>query len=248
MSKPSEWGVLYDCDGTLIEKIIGALMPIVSDSALPIEAGQELADLRTTYVDLFVSGRITVEEYRNWLIEEIGLFVRHGLKADAWQKALQHVRLRRGVPELIRDLHGLGVRQAIVSGAIADFVEYVLEINGVLPLIDAVYAAELLHDPEGVVIGHHEHTIVHPGNKGEWSLDFARNFGLDPNRLIGLGDSVGDVALGYLAEHRIGVAETEVQAEILKTMGTMGEIIVIIGNNFQPVSDAIKRRLGLLSI
>ena len=247
MSDPSEWGVLYDCDGTLIKKIIGALMPIVSDGGLPPEAGQELADLRKKYVDLFVSGRISVEEYRNWLIEEIGLFVRYGLKGEAWRAALQHVRLRHGAPELIRELHAIGVRQAVISGAIADFVEYVLEVNGVLPMIDAVYAARLLHDDAGVVVGHHEKTIVHPGNKGDCSLDFAVRFGLDPRKLIGVGDSIGDLALGYLAEHRLGVAETEEQAAMLKSFGTMGEVVMII-DHFQPVSLAIKRRLGLLSI
>jgi phosphoserine phosphatase len=235
---------LYDFDGTLIEKMIGALMPIVSDRAMPREAEQEIVGLRKTYVDLFLAGRITEAEYRTWLIEEIVLFVRYGLKADAWRSALQHVRLRQGVPELIRDLHDLGVRQAIVSGAIADFVEYVLEVNGVLDKIDAVYAARLMHDDTGVVVGHDPKTIVHPGNKGDWSLDFAYRFGLDPQLLIGVGDSIGDVNLGNHAEHRIGVAETEVQAAMLRSFGTMGEVISLT-DHFNPISAAIKRRLGI---
>ena len=245
MSDPKEWGVLYDCDGTLIEKIVGALMPTVSERGLPPAAGEELASLRALYMGLYAAGGITEAQYRHWLQEELALYVRYALKADDWRRALAHVRLRHGVIELIRELHHLGVRQAVVSAAIADFVEFVLEVNGVRPMIDAVFAARLIHDADGIVIGHEEESIVHLANKGERSLAFARSFGLHPHRLVAIGDSLGDATLGHLQEHRIGVAETEEEADVLRRLGAMGEI-VIVGARFDPASDAIRRRLGLL--
>lgn len=246
MPKPKDWGVLYDCDGTLVERIVGALMPTVSDRGLPPEAGQELAEMRARYVALFDAGTITVGQYRNWLLEELALYIRYRLKADEWRRALEHVRLRRGAIELIRELHAVGVRQAVVSAAIHDFVEFVLEVNGIRHMIDAIYAARLVHDERGLVVGHEQDTIVHPGNKGDCSLDFASRFDLDPRRLIGVGDSIGDATLGYLPEHRIGVAETERQASILRALGAMGEVVVIVDQHLHPVSVVIKRRLGLI--
>jgi phosphoserine phosphatase len=245
MKNPQGRGVLYDCDGTLIGKIYGALIQIVSDRALTALAKEELVEIRSRYMALDVSGSITVEQYRHWLLEELSLYVRHALKTDDWRSALSHVRLRPGAFELISDLHQAGVRQGIVSAAIADFVEYVLEINGVRHMIDVVYAARLVYDENGVVIGHEEATIVHPGNKGDCSLDFALRFGLNPDELIGLGDSGGDAKLGSLTEHRIGVAESEDRAVHLRSLGIMGEVVIIVDLHFQPVSDAIKRRLGL---
>ncbi|MEK7546230.1 MAG: haloacid dehalogenase-like hydrolase [Patescibacteria group bacterium] len=246
MSDPREWGVLYDCDGTLIGKVGGALMPTVSRRGLPKEASKELAVMRTFYVGLYESGAITEAQYRHWLIEEIALYVRYELKADDWRRALSHVRLREGAVELIRELHQLGVRQAVVSAAVADFVEFVLEVNGVRGMIDAVYAARLVHDADGIVVDHVEETIVHIGNKGSRSLDFAARFSLHPHRLIAIGDSIGDAALGHLLEHRIGVAETEIEAERLRALGIMGEVVVILDQRLHPVSAVVKRKLGLL--
>lgn len=248
MTDPTEWGVLYDCDGTLIAKIVGALMPTVSTRSLPPEASRELAVLRRFYVALYESGRITQTQYRHWVAEELALYVRHALKADDWRRALSHVRLRHGAVELIRELHALGVRQAVVSAAVADFVEFVLEINGIRDAIDAVYAARLVHDASGVVVSHVEESVVHLGNKGERSLEFAARFGIDPARLIALGDSIGDATLGHLPEHRIGVAETEEEAARLRALGVMGEVVVIVDQHLHPVSAVIRRKLGLLSI
>ena len=248
MDDPRAWGVLYDCDGTLIEKIAGALMPTVAERGLPPQAGRELALLRRFYVRLYESGRITLTQYRHWLLQELALYVRYALKADDWRRALSHVRLRRGAVELIRDLHRLGVRQAVVSAAVADFVEFVLEVNGVRDAIDAVYAARLLHGEDGTVVGHVEETLVHLGNKGERSLAFAERFGLDPARLIAVGDSIGDATLGHLLEHRIGLAESEEEAERLRTLGIMGEVVVIVDAHLHPVAALIRHKLGLLSI
>lgn len=246
MADPRDWGVLYDCDGTLIGKMAGALMPTVSDRALPPEAGAQLAALRKTYFAYYATGSITVAQYRHWLLEELALYARYALKPDAWRRALGHVRLRHGAAELIRDLHALGVRQAVVSAAIADFVEFVLEVNGVRGHIDAVYAARITLGPDGAVAGHVDGTIVHIGNKGDHSLAFARRFGLDPRRLIALGDSIGDATLGHLPEHRIGVAETHEDAEILRNLGAMGEVVVIVDGHMRPVSAVIRKKLGLL--
>jgi phosphoserine phosphatase len=246
MDDPGHWGVLYDCDGTLIEKIVGALMPTVSDRGLPPEAATELASLRRAYMALYAQGAITEAQYRHWLLEELALYVRYALTADAWRRALAHVRLRRGAVDLMRELHHHGVRQAVVSAAVADFVEFVLEANGARAYVDAVYAARLLHAPDGTVIGHLEETIVHIGNKGDQSLEFARRFGIHPHRLIALGDSIGDATLGHLSEHRIGVAETHDEAEKLRALGAMGEVVVIVDSHLRPVSAVIKRKLGLL--
>jgi len=244
MSRPSDWAVVYDCDGTLIPKMVGALMPVVAQLGLAEEATEEMNAVHSKYVVLFDAGVITGAQYRGWLMEEFELYVRHRLTAAAWQSALAHVRLRPGVVELMGELHAAGVRQCVISGAVAEFVEYVLEINGARHLVDAVYAAKLLHDPRGTVIGYDEDSFVHLENKGEWSMYFAGLHRIDPRRIVALGDSIGDARLGHLRANRIGIAETREHAEALAALGVMGQV-VLVDDHLEPASSAIKRLLGL---
>jgi len=247
MSNPNGWAVVYDFDGTLIPKMIGALMPVVAQLGLAEEAMEDMHAVHSKYIGLFDAGIITGAQYRAWLVEEFELYIRHRLTAADWQTALAHVRLRPGVVELMAELHAAGVRQCVISGAVADFVEYVMEINGASRLVEAVYAAKLLHDPRGTVVGYDENSFVHLENKGEWSMYFAGLHRIDPRRVIALGDSIGDARLGHLRANRIGIAETREQAAVLASLGIMGQVVVVDGH-LEPASSAIRRLLGLPSI
>lgn len=252
MSAEAErWAVVYDCDGTIVPKMLGdmlsALMPLVGKLGLVAEAAEAMHAVHDKYAPLFKDGVITPMQYRAWLIEEFELYIRHSLTVADWHRALANVRLRPGTVELMRDLHAAGAPQCVISGAVADFVEYILEINGARPYIDRVYAARLLHDPRGRVVGYDESTIVCMENKGEWSMYFAGIHGIAPRRIVALGDSIGDRRLGHLRANRIGIAENEAEAAALAAHDFMGQV-VIVDDHLEPVAAAVKRLLGLPSI
>ena len=244
MSVLPRWAVAYDFDGTLVPKLIGALMPLVAERGLAEAAMAEMRVIHATYVHLFGSGSITAAQYREWLVKEFDLYIRYQLNVADWHAALRHVRLRPGVIELMTAVHEAGMVQCVVSGAVADFVEYVLEINGARHLVEAVYATRLRHEPRGAVIGYDEDSMVHLENKGEWSMYFAGRHGVLPQHLIAVGDSIGDARLGYLRQHRFGIAETEADAEFLRGLGVMGDVAVV-DDRLEPVASAIRLRIGL---
>jgi len=243
MSKRRDWAVVLDLDGTLIPKTMGALMRLVADFGLVAEARQEVARIRAAYSGMFNAGKLSDAEYRAWLLEEFASYVRFSLKREAWRAALAHVRLREGVMELIRDLHAADIPVCVVSAAAADFAEHVLEANGVLHMLDAVYAGRLLHDQDDVVIGWDEGSLVTVGNKGFWSRAFADGYGVPHERIIAVGDSPGDFTIGHLRSHRILIAETDGEALVLLGLDFAEE--VIITESFEPVAAWIRRRVGL---
>lgn len=247
MPEAGRWAVVYDCDGTLIPKMVGALMPTVGRLAMSAEAAAEMKAIQARYVALFERGLIDGAQYRQWLLEEFELYIRHRLCVADWQTALRHVRLRPGTVELMAELHAARVPQCVISGAVGDFVEYVLEINGARHLVEEVYAARLLHDPRGTVIGYDESSLVHLENKGEWSMYFAGRHRIDPRRLVALGDSIGDARLGHLRANRIGIAESEAEAALLRELDIMGQVVVV-DDHLEPAAAAIKRLIGLPSI
>jgi phosphoserine phosphatase len=245
MSKRNDWAVVLDLDGTLIPKTTGALMRLVADllAGLDPEARREVERIRATYSGMFVSGRLSDEEYRAWLLEEFMSYVRFGLTRAGWRSAIAHIRVREGVVELVQALHAAGVPTCVVSAASADFAEYVLAENGILHLLDAVHAGRLLHDDADAVIGWEETSLVTVGNKGEWSRRFADRHGVPHERILAVGDSPGDLTIGHLRVHRIVIAETEDEATVLQGLGFAEEVIVT--DSFEPVAAWIRRRIGL---
>ncbi|HTK60372.1 MAG TPA: HAD family hydrolase [Candidatus Baltobacteraceae bacterium] len=243
MPKRRDWAVVLDLDGTLIPKAMGALMRLVADFGLGAEARDEVGRIRAAYSGMFNAGQLSDAQYRAWLLEEFATYVRFNLKREAWRAAIAHVRLREGVLDLIRDLHAAGIPVCVVSAASADFAEYVLETNGVLHMLDAVYAGRLVHDQDDVVVGWDDGTLVTVGNKGFWSRAFADGHGVPHERIIAVGDSPGDFTIGHLRSHRLLIAETHDEALVLLGLDFAEEVIITV--SFEPVAAWIRRRVGL---
>lgn len=241
MDKRSDACVVFDLDGTLIPRD-DALMKQVNTRAMPAASYGDRMRLRDTYLIPAIEGRLPPELEPRWIIEEIENYIRHRLDAAAWKRALGHVRLRPGVPEAIRQAHEMRLPTAIVSFGVADFVEHVLDAYGLYGPIDRVYAARLVHDGNDTIVGYHDHTVVHPGNKGDWSRAFADEFGVPHDRILSVGDSIGDRNLGYLRELRVGIAETEAQAEEIRPH--MGQVVVT--QDFMPVWELLLLVGGLV--
>jgi len=240
MTRPEDWAIASDVDGTWTPKSVGALVKLVDDHALPESANEEMIALRELYTPKAIAGLLSQEDEMHWLLRTLDVYVHHGLTRTAWQTALEGVATRPGVAETFAWCAAVGIPTCAISYGVADFVEFIASRNGVK--IDAVYAARLVHDGD-LVVGYDDATLIVPERKGERSRHFADSRGVAHDRLIGIGDTGGDKLIGHLAEHRIGIAENDEQAAKLHALGAMGEIHV--GMSFDPVLASIKRRTGL---
>ena len=238
---PSTWGFVSDVDGTWTHRQLGALVRVVDDRVLPPAANRQLIKLREQYSPLGRLGRLTREQEIDWLRRTLDLYITHRVTRSAWQAALADVGVRAGLAETYAWCAAVGMPSCAVSFGCADFIEYVAARNGVR--LDAVYASRLQYDEDGVVVGYDEASILIPEEKGVWSRRFADERGIAHDRLIGVGDTGGDRHIGHLQEHRLGIAESEEDAESLRGLGIMGEVHVSM--TFDPILAAIKRRVGL---
>ncbi len=244
MPETPRWAVALDFDWTSTSRNTPPLMPLVVDRSFRDAPLAEMLAWRNLYIERFESGRIRPQDYRDWLLGDIGLYVQHGLTRAQWQSALGDVPPRPGLLDCLRGLHAAQVPVCVVSAATADFIDYVFTCWGARHLLGAIYATWLKHDATGTVVGYDPASIVDSGNKGERCRHFADRHGIPHEGLIGVGDSIGDATLGHLPEHRIGVAESAAHAAALDGLGIMGEI-VLVNDGFDPAAAAIHRRLGL---
>lgn len=244
MPSRNDWAVVLDMDGTLIPKDAGALMRLMTDLLADShdEARKDVERIRGAYASMFTAGYLSDDEYRAWLLEEFRLYVRYGLHRDAWRTVTSRVPLKDEAAETVRALHAAGIPTCVISAASADFAEHVLEMHGLLPHVDAVYAGRLIHHDD-VIVGWEDTTIVSVGNKGDWSRHFADAHGVPHERILAVGDSPGDATIGHLKEHRLLLAKDDEEAAVLRSLGFADEIIVT--HSFGPAADWLRNRIGL---
>lgn len=206
--------LVTDVDGTLTYK--GApLFKLVDDHALPPTGLAEMNLLREKNLKASQGRLLSAEEHRDWIIKSIEAITNHRVTKKAITKALSHAQVRDGVPESLKELHEHGVKIAAVSFGVRQFIEIVFERAGILKYFDAIYAADIHFNNDGVVVGHDHRTIVTPETKGHWSKVFAakHHFSVRAhNNIIALGDTKGDMHLGHLKEHRLGIADSHEEA------------------------------------
>lgn len=236
----NQWAVVFDFDGTLTPKSYVSLFNIVDQSALPEKYFWEMRDLRANYMPKAVDGTITREEERDWMVKSIGIYVRARITLEQIEKAMEKVVLRDGVVDCMKELRSWGVRVAVISFGIAQFVRAALKNNGALRLVDEVYATELISACGGVVVGFKQDTLLLPTDKGLTSLVFARKFGVPKHHILAIGDTLVDAHLGGLKKNRFGIAENEWQlANIKEVMGAAA-----ITMDFSPVRNWLLAKIN----
>ena len=227
-----QWAAVFDFDGTLTPKSYISLFNVVEQGALSEKHIREMHLLRAEYMPKAIQGTITREEELDWMIKSIGVFVDARTTLEQIEMALEKVVLRDGVVECFKELRSRGVRVAVISFGIAQFVRAALRNNGALRLVDEIYATQLnLSARGGVVVGFKRDTLLLPKDKGIASLAFAKKFGIPENRILAVGDTLVDACLGGLKENRFGIAENERQLDNIREV--MGE--AVITRDFAPV-------------
>ncbi|MBI2099139.1 haloacid dehalogenase-like hydrolase [Candidatus Uhrbacteria bacterium] len=243
MAQKDPIGVVFDFDGTLTPKHYGSLITVVEKCCLPEGEAEKAERIKKLYFRKAALGPVAPSIERRLIRTALQSYAECGLRREQWQRSLNEVKLREGVADKIRELTGRGIRVGVISFSVADFIERVLELNGLGGAVHRVYAARLIHDKRNkTVVGWNSRTLVHPFDKGIWSMVFAKHYGIAPERLLAVGDSIGDYMLGLRQELRLGIAKDKEEANTVAPY--MGEVITT--EDFSQVGDWIDKKIRLI--
>jgi phosphoserine phosphatase len=235
--------LILDFDGTCTSKSTKPLPVVVGEGSSSLAIRAENARLLRHYAAKDERGQTGLQREGGWMLDLAECFRQHGLLKTEAQAALTDIKLRPQFGDCLEAMASRGVPVAIVSGSARNFIWWVLEQNRLDHLVDEVYAFCLLFR-EGRVVDSVPETLVTPSNKGRWSQSFAARHGVSEDNIFGVGDSLVDRTIGGSQEHRLGVAESEAQAELIRP--AMGHV-VRVDQGFGPVTDWLTGQLDQLS-
>lgn len=187
------------------------------------------------------AGLLTSEEALEWFESEIDIWLRYGLTEVQVYGAMSTIPFREDTLELMWTARELGMKTAVVSYGVRNFIEAALVCKGFEDVVDAVYALRL-ETEDGQYRGYDLATIVTPETKGEASRRFADRYGIPHNRIFAIGDSLGDKLLGHLPENRLFIPGTHVAQKKLLAMAQYGHVIQT--NTARPAIDWLRAKLG----
>lgn len=236
-----KWCAVFDCDGTLISKSYGALFNVIDgNGGVSREAHKKAEEIRKQYFAKIRAGCFGKADQEKWLVEMIELYMHYGLTFRKINYALRNVRVRPGVKECFRLLQEKNIPVAIISYGVADFIEALLKVNGLLKMVDKIYAADLLINCQGELLGFYRGSAIYPDTKGEFSRRFADKHGVPYRNILAVGDSPhGDKKLGYLKANRFGIAKDENEKKRLAEV--FG--VTAVTEDFRPVIEWILKKI-----
>lgn len=231
-------GVVMDFDGTLTSKSVGGVLRVVEDAGgLPEPWHEKSRVLRDSMMARASAGKLSDGEEREWFNKNIQYWEEGKVTLATMRGIYADVKLRDGVRGALWFLKQRKVSVAIVSFGIRDAIEMILQANGALEYVSAIYAARLIADPRdgfgGRVLGYDRATVVFPSQKGACSRQFARERGIPLGNLFAVGDSGGDRYLGYYKRNRVALARDKQEGDRFRRF--MGEVIVT--ESFHPVTE-----------
>jgi phosphoserine phosphatase len=236
-----KYAVVFDFDGTLIQKHYISLFNVVEKGVLSEKYLRETTALRSKYIPKAMNGTITYEEEMAWLTESINVFIKAGITIGQIKRALENVRLRSNVVDCMALLKDRHIPTAIISYGISQFIEIVLKNNHAIKLVDSIYATQLkIEEETGLIIGYKPDTILLPRQKGIASIHFAKSMMIPEDKILAVGDSLVDSLLGSLKENRFGIAEDDEQLKRIEKV--MGESVKT--QDFSPVISWILTKIN----
>lgn len=165
---------IFDLDGTLTrEKSIWEY--------IHIQLGKWYG-LAEEYQKQFLAGKISYQEFCERDAE-----VWKGMKVEKMMEIVKTVPFHAGVDELISYLKRKGLKLTVVSSGLSLLSDWVHQKFG----FDYSVANDLLHE-NGVLNGKVQ-IRVHYDKKAEWVEKILREFNVNPEETIAIGDSRGDL-------------------------------------------------------
>ncbi len=134
------------------------------------------------YQDRFLAGEINYEQFC-----ELDAHVWKGMTVEELSEIAQTVPFYSGVDKLIGHLKERGLKLAMVSSGLSLFSDWVHQKYG----FDYSVSNDLLHG-NGVLTGKVK-IQVYFDKKAEWVEKILKQFGVNPEEVIAIGDSKGDI-------------------------------------------------------
>ena len=166
----------FDLDGTLVR--LDSSWRWIHHHLGTLEDAKENADL-------YYSGKIG---YARWAELDVRLW--HGVQLrDLQQAAREGLTFIPGAQDLIRTLHGWGIKTAIISSGLTLFTEIAQEILG----IDVGYANRLLTNNDDQISG--VDVVVGLENKHEILNRISKDLEISLDHCVAIGDSHNDIPM-----------------------------------------------------
>jgi phosphoserine phosphatase len=178
--------VVFDLDGTLLREAN-------SWAAMQRKLGPELDALARDRWRRFYRGGMS---RRDFLAEQVADL--RGQDAVILDEIVAEIEYHEGVAATCSELRAAGLRLAIVSAGLSALAQRVADDLGM-----HVHRANVLHVAEGVFTGDAD-LGVPPGDKAPAFLDAVAELGVEPEDVVAVGDSGGDIDMFRLAG--LGVA------------------------------------------
>lgn len=239
MNFPAKRCVILDWDGTCMSREQVALIHIVDRQTLPAKAMRDVEDIWEVYGEPAINGTISPIQEEAWMVATVNLYIRYKLRLHKAYEVLNGVRLKPGFKRFLHEMKKRGIPVGICSFGIKQWIWYVLYKEGIAHLVSDIFATDLVTwdaRPEADPIKRHDFTsMVTPSNKGCWSELFARKYGVPKEKMLAVGDSLGDKHLGCLKENRLCLIRHGIEIERHDLTEHFGWIMA--SKSFSPVMD-----------
>ena len=144
------------------------------------------------YQNQFLAGEISYEEFC-----ERDAQVWKGMKVEELLKIVEAVPFHPGANELIHYLKDKGLKLAMVSSGLSILSNWVHQRYG----FDYSVSNDLLHE-NGVLTGKVKIQVYYD-KKAEWVRRIMKEFGVESEEVIAIGDSKGDIDMFQMVEFSI---------------------------------------------
>jgi len=134
------------------------------------------------YQNQFLAGKISYERFC-----ELDAEVWKGMSVEELLEIVKTVPFHRGADELINYLKNKGLKLTMVSSGLSILSHWVHEKFG----FDYSVSNDLLHE-NGILTGKVKIQVYYD-KKAEWVKKILKQFGMMPEEVIAIGDSVGDI-------------------------------------------------------
>jgi phosphoserine phosphatase len=134
------------------------------------------------YQRKFLTGEISYDRFC-----ELDAEVWKGMKAEKLLEIVKTVPFQPGADELINYLKNKGLKFAMISSGLSVLTQWVHQRYG----FDYSVSNDLLHE-NGILTGKVKIQVYYD-KKAEWVKKILKQFGVKPEEVIAIGDSVGDI-------------------------------------------------------
>jgi phosphoserine phosphatase len=202
--------VIFDLDGTLtqersiweyIHKQLGKWYGVAEE-----------------YQKQFLAGKISYECFC-----ELDAEVWKGMRVEELLKIVKRVPFHQGAGELIDHLKNKGLKLAVVSSGLSILSNWVHQKYG----FDYSVSNALLHN-DGVLNGKVKIQVYYD-QKAEWVKRILNNFEINPEEVIAIGDSAGDIDMFQMVGFSIAINSSCKDLEKVATLciqsGNLADVI-----------------------